>query len=501
MMSSDSIYVYAKTLIDKDAMLAGRLDFFDDRVEFRYAKSWLKGVNGFAFHPDLLPLNPNVYSAKALEGPLSVFRDAGPGAWGREVIKRLHGQADLSDSLILSNNLLRIGVFRYSKERGETFSSIADNSASQGVDVSEIYSAVKAFENAERLNQFQSMLLDQGSSMDGMRPKTFVNIDGASWILKFPSKNDYDNQAVNELIGMKLAHACGIETPDVRLVSLGEGKQGLAVKRFDTDGKNYYPLMSIASAMGFADGESFKRDYRYAAQTLTRISGEFQDDRVSLFKRMALNVMISNKDDHIFNQAMLLKNDQWKLSPVYDVVCGEGNRRDHAMIIGNAGASGNLANVLSSSESFGLEAVRAKEIVDDMIDLIASRWRQIAINGGVDAKDAEKASWAILHEDIFHGYERRSVDVLLSLADTEPANAIPDDVVKSGTFTGRILDVLNGVVMQNKGLDGEVVRHDAAKLSAVPEVGALVKIQYGKDERGTVTDLSRKVESKARSRA
>lgn len=76
-----------------------------------------------------------------------------------------------------------------------------------------------------------------------------------------------------------------------------------------------------------------------------------------------------------------------------------------------------------------------------------------------------------------------------------------DDVVKTGSFTGRILDVLKGVVTQKKGLEGEVVRHDAAKLSAVPMVGALVKIQYGKDERGMVTDLSRKPESKARSRA
>lgn len=133
------------------------------------------------------------------------------------------------------------------------------------------------------------------------------------------------------------------------MISLGNGKQGLAVKRFDIDDKNCYPLMSVASAMGFAEGESFKRDYRYVAQTLVRMSGEFQDDCVSLLKRMALNVMISNKDDHIFNQAMIMKNDQWRLSPVYDVVCGEGNRREHAMVLGNMGSERfNIFNVVRS---------------------------------------------------------------------------------------------------------------------------------------------------------
>jgi hypothetical protein len=58
---------------------------------------------------------------------LSIFKDAGPGVWGgREVIKRLHGQIGLADSLVLSNNLLRIGVFRYSKERSKLFESSSD---------------------------------------------------------------------------------------------------------------------------------------------------------------------------------------------------------------------------------------------------------------------------------------------------------------------------------------------------------------------------------------
>lgn len=73
-------------------------------------------------------------------------------------------------------------------ERSATFSSLSGGDLSNRVGVGDIYSAVTALENGERLNEFQSLLLDQGSSMDGMQPKAFVNIEGFSWILKLPSK-------------------------------------------------------------------------------------------------------------------------------------------------------------------------------------------------------------------------------------------------------------------------------------------------------------------------
>lgn len=395
MPSSNVVYVYAKLTADALPILAGRLDFFVGRVDFRYSKSWLENPSRFAFHPDLLPLNSSTQSAQTLDGALSVFRDAGPGAWGKEVIKRRYGQVDLSEYLILSNNLLRIGIFRFAKEAD------AQNQLTAEVPqwaLSDVYAAVNALESGAPLSDLQSEMLAQGSSMDGMRPKSFVSIEGESWIVKFPSKNDYDNKAVNELIGMRLAQACGIETPEVKLIALGDKKSALAIKRFDTDGQVIFPLMSAASAMGYADGEQIKKDYRYVAQSLIRLSSRPQEDCLSLYKRMALNVLISNRDDHIFNQALIMKNGRWQLSPVYDVVCGEGNSRNHALTIGEQGATGNVSNVLSAASSFGLNASQAKRVVDEVREVI-SGWREIAKENGVETGDAEKIAWAIAHAD------------------------------------------------------------------------------------------------------
>ena len=116
------------------------------------------------------------------------------------------------------------------------------------------------------------------------------------------------------------------------------------------------------------------------------------------FKRLALNVLISNRDDHIFNQALILKNDRWQLSPVYDVVCGEGNSRTHAMTIGEQGATGTLSNVLSAASSFGLNAAHAKQVVDEVREVV-SGWQEIAKVNGVETGDAQQIAWAIAHAD------------------------------------------------------------------------------------------------------
>lgn len=400
MMSSNykSVYVYVKYTENARPVIAGRLDFFNDHVSFKYSRTWLSSPSGFAFHPDLLPLTSSAFSSKTLDGALGVFRDAGPGIWGKELIKKQYGQVDPADYLILSNNLLRIGVFRFAEKSDAFF-----NDSILPLQLEDIYTAIQAMESGEELTEFQLSILAQGSSMDGIRPKSFVEMDGQSWIIKFPSKNDYGNKAVCELIGMELARACGIETPEARIIPLSNGKQAVAIKRFDIDGQTNIPLMSAASAMGYIEGELVKRDYSYVAQTLIRFSSTPQNDCLSLFKRMALNVIISNKDDHIFNQALIMRNGRWRLSPVYDVVCGEGSGRNHAMNIGKFGSAGNLVNVISSADAFGLDATTASHVINKMIEVI-SQWKGVAKKMGVSEADISQIGWAILHKDIFNGY-------------------------------------------------------------------------------------------------
>lgn len=68
MANSKAVYVYVKQDESSLSILAGRLDFFAERVDFRYSKTWLNRTDSFAFHPDLLPLDSAVCSALTLQG-------------------------------------------------------------------------------------------------------------------------------------------------------------------------------------------------------------------------------------------------------------------------------------------------------------------------------------------------------------------------------------------------------------------------------------------------
>lgn len=393
--------MFVQQSLNEKPVLAGRLSFLDNGVVFDYANSWLANKSAFAFHPILLPLVKGGFSESGLEGALSVFRDSGPGVWGKEVIKRLHGQVGVDQQLILSNNLLRIGVFRYSNNPKDTF---YDSTACDDMSLEELYDAVNAFASGEVLNDRQRRLLEQGSSMDGMQPKDFFNVDGVRSIIKFPYKNSFDDKAANELVGMMLAKECGIATPNFSIIKVKE-KNAFAVERFDVDLNHVFPLMSAASAMGVREKDDYKKSYIELAKTIVAISSKPQEDCVSLFRRMVLNIMVSNKDDHIYNHAFIRKDDDWQLSPAYDVVCGEGMKRDHSMVIGSHGRTGTLNNALSMCHAFGLTQQDAKSIIDDMIDIV-SDWKSLAISKGLTEQQVKAIDWSILHQDIFAGYEK-----------------------------------------------------------------------------------------------
>jgi len=58
-----------------------------------------------------------------------------------------------------------------------------------------------------------------------------------------------------------------------------------------------------------------------------------------------------------------------------------------------------------------------------------------------------------------------------------------------GVFSGMVVSVEDGLVTQRINRAGDVVRHDASRLSAAAVVGHVVDISYA-DERGLVNDRS-----------
>ena len=140
--------------------------------------------------------------------------------------------------------------------------------------------------------------------------------------------------------------------------------------------------------------------YVLLAEELRRVSAEPARDARELFRRMTFNALISNADDHPRNHAMIAKARDWRLSPAYDLTPSTPislERRDLALVIGDADRIATAENLISQSPRFLLKTDEAAAIVADMEQRVASTWYDVARTAGVSAPDCELISGAFVY--------------------------------------------------------------------------------------------------------
>ena len=116
---------------------------------------------------------------------------------------------------------------------------------------------------------------------------------------------------------------------------------------------------------------------------------------------MVFNALITNDDDHPRNHAVIAMNEDWSLSPAYDLtpstpVCS--SRRDLALQCGDQGRFANAKNLLTQCPRFLVEHDEAAAIIDEMEQVVKARWQAIARNEGVTDQDCERISGAFVYE-------------------------------------------------------------------------------------------------------
>ena len=164
------------------------------------------------------------------------------------------------------------------------------------------------------------MLVAPGASLGGARPKAnFADSDGSLWIGKFPARDDDRDVAAWEFVAHTLAGQAGVEVPPARLVRLNNAFHTFCVQRFDRVGnvRRFYASAMTLLRKEHSEGTS----YLELAQFL-RDAGDAQHvstDLAQLFRRVAFNVAIGNRDDHLRNHGFLLGQTGWRLAPAFDV--------------------------------------------------------------------------------------------------------------------------------------------------------------------------------------
>lgn len=404
-------YVYITLPGKVSPITAGRFVLDQTRAgvplgRFVYGRSYLDHPHAVEIDPVELKLSRRTYETVQLKGVFGAVRDAGPDYWGRRVIDKHAASTGLEemDYLLESPDdhagALGFGLNQVPPTPRRIFNKTLDLEKLQELAEALVKDEIPTDPAAP---QVQDLLL-LGTSMGGARPKAVVEDDEGLWIAKFSRNDDRWNSPRVEHAMLRLARRCGINAAESRIETIG-GKDVLLIKRFDrekTDAGYLRARMISGLTVLRADEDPNLRtrwSYVILAEELRRIVAEPQKDARELFRRICFNAMISNLDDHPRNHAFIARNQDWTLSPAYDLTPSPVVAQDHrdlAMECGDRGRFANASNIVSQHARFLLEQEEAEKIIAEMQEQV-NRWYDVVRACGVSENDAETIRSAFLY--------------------------------------------------------------------------------------------------------
>jgi serine/threonine-protein kinase HipA len=147
---------------------------------------------------------------------------------------------------------------------------------------------------------------------------TVVGALGGNYIFKPPSDR-YIDIPQNEHVTMRIAEAFGIRTVQSSLIRLASGELSYITKRIDRsstgDKIHMLDMFQILEA-----SDKYKSSMESIGRALTQYSANVLLDKLYFFDITLFSFLTGNNDMHLKNFSMINSNDQWVLSPAYDLL-------------------------------------------------------------------------------------------------------------------------------------------------------------------------------------
>ncbi len=351
-MKTVFVYIY----LQDNFVPAGILDFENkgrySEAIFRYGERYLKRDNALSIDPIQLPLRPQEFVTESGFELFNGIRDAGPDRWGRYLLdKKYKRPLDELDYITLLG-----------PDRSGALAFAAD---AHGVEIPvypdlDLKLCLEAAEQALGTESTPALetYLNYGISLGGARPKATVQWNNKPYIAKFTLSMDKRNEALLEYATLSLAKRCGLNVPAIDTAKVS-GRDVFLIERFDRrvlhKKEHPIPFISGLTATGLHEQDYTQWSYLSLCNAINKLSYHPLQDRLELFKRMIFNILVLNNDDHMRNHGFIYVGDQqWALSPLYDVVPGVINSQTYtlALNIGDEGKEASLENVLSAAPYF-----------------------------------------------------------------------------------------------------------------------------------------------------
>ncbi len=315
------------------------------------------------------------------------------------MLERTYG-AGLSEFayLTLSDDRCRQGALCFLDEDGRIIRGRVSDAVPRLIDLGAITAIARAYEQGREISAEDMQALAGAGGSGGARPKANVHDGDDLWLAKFTSVHDQCPIERVEVATLRLARACGISTPDVRL-ELGDTPYPVAlVRRFDRRGAQRIPYISARTALA-KTGDALGA-YTEIVDFMRAHSAEPEVDFRELYRRLIFTILVSNKDDHLKNHGFLyVGSGRWRLSPMFDV--NPALDRDHHLetaILEGGPHDRSIALAYEACEFFDIKVAEARQVIRDIAKRIAERWRDELRNVSLTGAQAREYEAAFVHE-------------------------------------------------------------------------------------------------------
>jgi len=332
----------------------------DVRMQFRYSPEYLANDDLPSLDPVAIKKGPAPISFVSLP---RAFDDCLPGSWGKRWLIRSKG---IARSEQRDYQLLKYideghigGLFFKDKQAPEIQDVKTANRMAQ---------MVFDLDANGKLTNTGNMPTDAVHSSGGMRPKFTATLFGEHKLIKMESSRDTRDIVALEHIAMTFAKSCGLNVAATEIQKFGDRK-GLCVQRFDINnaGGRHHKL-SMKTLLQ-AD-EYTVASYGDMATIIHRYSAAAAADAHQLYKKMLINVVVSNRDDHLRNFELHWIGGGWRLTPAYDILPSEDGEIYHATRFGLNEYVDRWSELLALAKKFKLSDTQACEIRDEIIEAL-----------------------------------------------------------------------------------------------------------------------------------
>lgn len=265
-----------------------------------------------------------------------------------------------------------------------------------------ILSGREAFTTNLHKDEEKSVLeiLKIGTSAGGARPKAVIAYNEKTgevksgqtrapkgfehWLIKLDGVSDVQLGVSKgygrvEMAYYNMALACGIEMMPSRLLE-ENGRAHFMTKRFDREGGDIkHHIQTFCALKHFDYNLITSFSYEQLFQTMRELKLSYPDAE-QMYRRMVLNVIARNCDDHTKNFSFRLKKGSgWELAPAYDVC--HAYRPDHRWVSQHALSINGKRSGITKEDLLiigkSISSKKAAGIIDEISDVV-SKWKKFA---------------------------------------------------------------------------------------------------------------------------